>query len=69
MAINGGLHYGKEMGREEEEVAAVSGAGEAEETRAGSGKGEGRRPGGSRWCVWCGVGTRWLGGWVAEEGA
>jgi hypothetical protein len=27
MAINGGLHYGEEMGREKGEVVAVSGAG------------------------------------------
>ena len=33
MAINGGLHYGEEMGREKEEVTAVSGAGEDEGTR------------------------------------
>jgi hypothetical protein len=29
MAINGGLHYGEEMGREKGEVVAVSGEGEA----------------------------------------
>jgi hypothetical protein len=45
MAINGGLHYGEEMGREKE-VAAVSGAWEAEGTRAGSSRGAGRRQGG-----------------------
>jgi hypothetical protein len=46
MAINGGLHYGEEMGREKEEVAVVSDAGEAEgrgPVRPGA---RGRRPGG-----------------------
>jgi hypothetical protein len=46
MAINGGLHYGEEMGRDKEEVAAVSGAGEAERTRPGSTRGASRRLGG-----------------------
>jgi hypothetical protein len=32
MAINGGLHYGEEMGREKEEAAAISGAREAKGT-------------------------------------
>jgi hypothetical protein len=45
MAINGGLHYGEEMGREKEEVAAVSSAGIVEGTRAGSARGTGSASG------------------------
>jgi hypothetical protein len=56
MAINGGLHYGEEMGREKEEVAAVSVAGEAEGTWANSGRGAGRCTGGSWWRARCGGG-------------
>jgi hypothetical protein len=58
MAINGGLHYGKELGRDKEEVAAVSGAGEDEGTRASLGRGAGRCPGRSRWRARRREGTR-----------
>jgi hypothetical protein len=48
MVINGGLHYGEEMGREKVEVAAVSGAWEAEGTRASSARGAGSSSGRAR---------------------
>jgi hypothetical protein len=48
----------------------VSGAREAKGTRAGSGWGAGRRPGGSRWRVRRGASTRRRQhGWEEEEGA
>jgi hypothetical protein len=74
MAINGGLHYGEEMGREKEEVTAVLGAGEAEGTRASTARGTGSASRRARRCIQCGGTARARGRtpgrcWREEDGA